>query len=193
MKTLQKLSAVALLVVLPVLLGCPRGHYRIRVDERIHDHDRNRDRDRDWGHHWDHRDHGRSHRHWFRFRTAPQASSHGVIIEVRAGTSYERIRVENLANSLNFTGQAMPGWWRIVVLTRPDWEDALKYYHLEGRTASAFTVLGQNETLISEDYMLWHGSEAVQFTLAHEAGHMICQCQSEDTANDIARILTKQR
>jgi hypothetical protein len=87
----------------------------------------------------------------------------------------------------------MASWWRIVILPRPDWEDALRYYHLEGKTASAFTIMAQNETLVSEDYTLYHGSDQVRFTLAHEAAHLILNGGTEDQANDIARILTKRR
>jgi hypothetical protein len=189
MKTLLKVSSLCLLAL---LLGCPRGHYRIGVDTRIHDHDRDHDRDRDRD-----RDHDRDRdrdrdRHRDRDRVYPQAIVYGVTVEVRAPTYYEKIRIQNLVDDLDFAGQPMVSWWRIVVLPRAEWEDALRYYHLEGRTASAFTIMGQNETLISEDYMLYHGSYQVRFTLAHEAAHLILNGGTEDQANEIARILTKK-
>ncbi len=86
----------------------------------------------------------------------------------------------------------MPGWWRIVILSRADWDDALIRYHLEGRTASAFTVMNQDETFVSEEYLFFATDDRVQFTLGHEAGHLICSCSSEDRANQIARILTRR-
>jgi hypothetical protein len=202
---MKRFLTILVLPLLAVLLGCPRGHYHVGVDTRIHGRDCDeyydsgcnpdyyRYHDRYYGRDYDRYRYRRHYRHrGLNIQVAPQESSVGIIIEVRAPTEYERIRIQKLADSLNFSGQPMPGWWRIVILPPVRWEDALRYYHLEGRTASAFTIMGQNETLVSEDYAQYHGGDQVRFTLGHEAGHLICQCQSEDRANDIARILTKK-
>lgn len=119
-------------------------------------------------------------------------TSNGLIIEVYGSERYQQDRVRRLATSLNFTGQSMPGWWRVVILSRADWEDAMLRYHLEGRTGSAFTVMGQDETFINEEYLFFATDDRVKFTLGHEAGHLICNCQSEERADKIARILTRR-
>ncbi len=189
----MKTSALIMSAVLSasmLLSGCPRQHYHVDVGTRTphgdhdkdHDRDHDKDRDRDRRRDWDHDNR----------RAYPQASAEGIIIEVRAPTYYESIRIRNLANSLDFSGQPMVNWWRIVVLPRAEWEDALRYYHLEGQTDSAFTIMAQNETLVNEDYTFFAGTYRLRFTLAHEAGHLICQCQSEGRADSIARILTKK-
>jgi len=118
-------------------------------------------------------------------------ASQGIIIEIHAKTDYESNRLKRLSDKLNFTGQAMVPWWRIIVLNKPDWTDALIKYNLEGRTDSAFTVLGQNVTYVNEEYLFFASDSQAEFTLAHEAGHMICGCMSEDIANKIGKILEK--
>ena len=114
--------------------------------------------------------------------------SQSTIIEVHAPTVFETVRINRLASSLNFAGQAMPGWWKIVVLTPGEWNEDVSKWNLD--TASAFTTLGQNITYLNPDYLIIASDGRLQWTLAHEAGHLICNCTSEDKANAIAKILT---
>lgn len=156
------------LVVFAFLLsGCPRMQYHARVDDM-------------------------NAPSFHRRHPIRPLSADGILIEVNGPTPYERERIRGLASSLNFVGQPMPGWWRITILNRPDWDEALARYGLEGQTYSAFTVLGQNQTFVNEEYLFFASTERVRFTLAHEAAHLICSCASEDKANQIARILIKK-
>jgi hypothetical protein len=132
-----------------------------------------------------------------RSHPAPQVNrrytmSSGVLIEVSGSQQWERDRVFRLAKSLNFTHESMVPWWRIVILSRPDWDDATdKYNH--PNTETAFTLIGPNVTYIREDYLTSGGGtdERIRWTLAHEAGHLSCNCISEDRANALARQFTK--
>lgn len=152
-------------ILFAVLLSCSSIQHRIKVDNV---------------------NVPRYHRHHSILRTI---SANGILINVYAPTKYEQDRVRDLAQSLNFTGQPMVSWWRITVLNRADWEENLIRYNLVGRTNSAFTVLGEGMTFLNEEYLFFAVDERVRFTLAHEAAHEICECQSEDRANEIARIL----
>lgn len=113
----------------------------------------------------------------------------GVVIEVTGSAAWERARVNRLARSLHFAGFPMTQWWRIVILSNEDWDEAVSKHDLN--TGSAFTILQQRVTFVSESYLIYHIDENVRFTLGHEAGHLICECSSEDKANEIARALTR--
>ena len=85
----------------------------------------------------------------------------------------------------------MVPWWRIVVLNKADWTDALIKYNLEGQTDSAFTVFGQNVTFVNEDYIGFADDARLEHTLAHEAAHLILEGGNEDQANSLAKKLEK--
>jgi len=114
-----------------------------------------------------------------------------VNIQVHAREVYDFDRIKFLANRLNFIGQPMVSYWSITVLDRADWQEALRKYKLEGQTETAFTLMGWNETFVNADYIHYTIDSNVEHTLAHEAGHLICECKSEDTANKIARKLER--
>lgn len=99
-------------------------------------------------------------------------------------TSYERNRLTRLEQSLNFSRVPMTNTWNVTIIPADDFhrrKDLLKV-----DTDSAYTILGFNQTYVNEDYLVYADDERVRQTLAHEAGHLICQCISEDKANEIA-------
>ena len=108
---------------------------------------------------------------------------------VDGSTTFEQSRAKHFAESLNFTQVAMPTPWMITVLNQEEFENRVHDYGLDTRTA--YTILEQRHTFINE-YILIYGEEAqVRFTFAHEAGHLICECKSEEKANDIAYRLIR--
>ncbi len=121
----------------------------------------------------------------------PASPVPSVNIQVHAKEVYDFDRIKFLANRLNFAGQPMVSYWSITVLDRADWQEALLKYKLEGKTETAFTLMGWNETFVNADYIHYTIDSTVEHTLAHEAGHLICECKSEDTANKIARKLER--
>lgn len=114
-----------------------------------------------------------------------------VQISVRGNEPADRDRVEFLANRLNFTHEPMIHYWQIVVLNKPDWQDALQRFHLEGQTETAFSVLQWDTSYVNGEYIRFSTDGEVKHTLAHEAGHFICECRSEDKANEIAKQLER--
>lgn len=103
---------------------------------------------------------------------------------VTGSAGYERNRIINLEQSLNFSRVAMTSMWRVTILSG----NAFHYYtkRLNIDTESAFTALPFQETYLNEDYLIYANDIRVRQTLAHEAGHLICECSSEAKANEIA-------
>lgn len=116
------------------------------------------------------------------FAAAPQFLIDG-------STSYERERVIRLEKQLNFTNQAMVSTWYLTVSDSEVFNEYVQKHDLP--TDAAYTFLGLNHTYLNEEYLVWHTDTEVRFLLGHEAGHMICECKSEDKANEIAYRLTR--
>jgi len=104
-------------------------------------------------------------------------------------TSYERYRVARLAQSLDFTKEPMPSPWAITILSEDVFNENLHKFNIE--TDSAYTILEQQETFLNEYYLVYANDAHLKQTIAHEAGHLICECKSESKANDIAYQLQK--
>lgn len=124
------------------------------------------------------------------FAAVLTAAAAAPLLQVKGRGDYESKRLYRLASSLNFTGQPMVPTWRIVALSPEDWQDYLTRYHLEGRDLYAFSLLGQNVTFMNPEY-LFAEDDMVAGVLAHEAGHMICNCTSESKADEIGAQLRK--
>ena len=103
---------------------------------------------------------------------------------VDGSTSFERERLTRIEHTLNFTKVAMPNTWDIHILPKEQFEENTKRMKLN--TISAYTFLPLDQTYINEWYLTYADDSAVRHTLAHEAGHMICACSSEQKANEIA-------
>ena len=104
-------------------------------------------------------------------------------------TQYERDRILRLEHTLNFSREPMLSPWTIRIL---DEETFLKYVRENNlSTYSAYTNLFGTVTSLNEGYLEFAIDSRVRHTLAHEAGHVICQCASEDKANEIAYQLEK--
>lgn len=113
------------------------------------------------------------------------AASPQVLID--GSTSYEQARIMRLERSLNFTKEPMVSTWQITIWPGQQFDEYVRMHDLP--TDAGFTFLGLNHTYINENYLVWHNDVDVQFLIAHEAGHMICDCRSEQKANEIAEQL----
>ncbi len=103
---------------------------------------------------------------------------------VWGSTNWERNRITRLEQSLNFSKAAMTSTWSITIIPGEDFQRRTEY--LKINTASAYTFLQLRQTYLNEDYLIWHTDVEVRQTLGHEAGHLICECNSEQKANEIA-------
>lgn len=107
---------------------------------------------------------------------------------VEGSTNFERAKVERLVNRLDFTHEAMPDNWQITIWTQEQFEAYAREHHVP--TSIAFTFLGENRTYVNEYFLIWSSDQDVEFAMGHEAGHLICECKSEDKADAIARAMT---
>src|SRR5271170_7346685 len=97
-------------------------------------------------------------------------------------------RVERLAKQLHFHGE-MTGEWTIIVTDFPTYQRIAKEGGKLGANM-ALTNQATKTTYISDDWLRWGVSDKeLKFTLAHEAGHIICGCESEATADVIGHKL----
>jgi hypothetical protein len=106
---------------------------------------------------------------------------------VDGSTSWERGRIERLEHNLNFTKVAMPDTWNIHIIPEEQFQENIQIMHVNTESAYTFMPLGQ--TYINEGYLGYADDRMLRHTLAHEAGHMICECTSEQKANAIAYVL----
>ena len=108
---------------------------------------------------------------------------------VDGSTAYEQQRIVRLEQSLNFSQEPMVSIWEVTIDDGKLFDDYVQEHGLP--TESAYTFLGLNHTHLNEAYLLWHSDREVRHLLAHEAGHMICNCTSEQKANEIAEVLER--
>jgi len=116
------------------------------------------------------------------FAAAPQ-------VLINGSTNYEQERILRLEHSLNFTKEPMVSTWEITIDDEKVFDDYVQEHGLP--TESGYTFLGLNHTHLNEYYLLWHSDQDVRFLLGHESGHLICNCKSEQKANEIAAVLLK--
>jgi|SRR4051812_19534239 hypothetical protein len=85
-----------------------------------------------------------------------------------------------------------PNDWRILVACSPvAWQNLLRAADVHG-THSAFTNLRKRTTVINADIFRRFSSQ-YRRTLAHELGHILCNCSSEAKAEDFAFNTAKVR
>lgn len=111
-----------------------------------------------------------------------------TMFTVNGSTTYEQKRITRIEHTLNFTQQAMPDEWDVTIWPQARFDKYVSETNTP--TSIAFTFLGQDHTYINEYFLIWATDEQVQFVLAHEAGHMVCECKSEEKADAIAYAIT---
>lgn len=94
-------------------------------------------------------------------------------------------RVRQIAISL----KGAPQGWKMVVASKMDWQRVQSQVPATNRTATAFTLRSLNLTVLNGDYAASASPWELKWTIAHEAGHLLCDCDSEEKANLIARGL----
>lgn len=110
-----------------------------------------------------------------------------TMFTVDGSTSFERQRLERIEHSLNFTKVPMPDTWNIHIISKEQFDENIRRWKVS--TISAYTLIPLDQTYINEYYLTFAPDSMVRQTLAHEAGHMICNCASESKANEIAWVL----
>lgn len=76
----------------------------------------------------------------------------------------------------------LPEGWLIVTVDEPTWRRLKKKYDLPPDALTAFTDIHAGWTVVRERYALTATNERLRHTMAHEGGHVACQCASEDVA-----------
>jgi hypothetical protein len=108
---------------------------------------------------------------------------------IQGSTSWERARLTRMEQSLNFTKEPMTSTWQVIIDPgdefRANVQFMLEHHEIDHYTDSAYTSLPSRQTHVNEDYLVVDDSRVRQ-TLAHEAGHLICECHDEEKANEIA-------
>jgi len=112
-------------------------------------------------------------------------------IDVESQTGMQRERVYKLAKTLNFKKQPMVDYWKILILSPENWEDSI--LQTKVNTKTAYTNLFLHETFLNSSALPYMNDWDIRHLLGHEAGHLICNCASEDTANRIADSLMNKR
>lgn len=95
-----------------------------------------------------------------------------------SGSAYLRPMVQRIAEGLDVP---LPSWG-IVILTDAQWAGTEQRF----RTGSAFTIITSRHTFISERFIRHHSTAEIRHTLAHEVGHIICDCFDERIAETFA-------
>lgn len=108
---------------------------------------------------------------------------------VDGSTSWERARIERLEHQLNFTKEPMPNEWDIHIIPVEQFNENINRFRIN--TESAYTIMPLDQTYLNEMYLGYADDHRVRHTLAHEAGHMICNCTSEEKAEGIAYQLER--
>lgn len=118
-------------------------------------------------------------------RSAPPSQ-----FSVQGSTSFERSRLIRMEQTLNFTKVAMTGSWEVIIdpgeQFRANVQSMMENHTIDHFTDTAYTSLALQQTHINEDYLVTGEYDQIRHTMAHEAGHLICECRSEEKANDIA-------
>jgi hypothetical protein len=85
-----------------------------------------------------------------------------------------------------------PAEWTWVILDGEDWRRASRMFKTEKITTAAFTVLELRTTFFSADYVQRRRPRPCVDVLAHELGHIACNCGSEMKAEKTADELIAQ-
>ncbi len=82
-----------------------------------------------------------------------------------------------------------PTEWTYVILDGNDWRRATQRFKTEKNTTAAFTVLELRTTFFNADYIQQRLPRPPLDVLAHEVGHIACNCRSEMRAKFVAEQL----
>ncbi|MBI4461561.1 MAG: hypothetical protein HY653_01520 [Acidobacteria bacterium] len=79
-----------------------------------------------------------------------------------------------------------PADWTYVILDGKDWRRASQMFKTEKNTTAAFTVLELRTTFLNAEYVQQRLPRPCLDVLAHELGHITCNCGSEMRARKVA-------
>lgn len=78
----------------------------------------------------------------------------------------------------------LPETWRVELVQEGDWPKLTAEWG--ARTQTAFTVPTEHITYLRQSYVESATPKRLRHSMAHEAGHLACQCDSEAVANQWA-------
>jgi hypothetical protein len=112
------------------------------------------------------------------------SSPHIVLFGVRRQAECQEA-LDSLAFELGTFRRSYPAEWTIdVMCTDVTWDELCRIAD-QAKTATAFTVLSKKQTFVRGD-VFKHQRSAYRQTVAHELGHVLCGCASEEIADAIA-------
>jgi hypothetical protein len=95
------------------------------------------------------------------------------------------VALDNLSHELTTFSRTYPSDWTIdVMCTDISWNELCQIAD-QKKTGTAFTVLAKRQTFVRGD-VFNHARSAYRQTMAHELGHVLCKCASEEIADAIA-------
>lgn len=111
------------------------------------------------------------------------------IVDVTSQVPFQEARVRIFTNELHYHDLPMVSYWKITVLDKENWEEAVVKF--KANTVTAFTLPHLDQTFLNGPWLQRVNEYDARHTIAHEAGHLICRCGSETEANKIADKLLK--
>ena len=98
------------------------------------------------------------------------------------------VRVNAVAVTLNVE---IPPDWKFWVVSEPEWERQKKDFGSPSETA--FSIVMMRLTVIRASYAATAPEALLRKTLAHEFGHALCWCTSENGADHAAQNILRKR
>jgi hypothetical protein len=80
----------------------------------------------------------------------------------------------------------LPSSWNVVLVGEGQWWD--QCLRAGVITGTAYTYPDRHTTYLRESYAMTAPIKQLRHTMAHEAGHLACGCDSETVANAWARL-----
>lgn len=114
----------------------------------------------------------------------PGSSPRIVLFGVRKQAECQRA-LDSLSHELSTFHRSYPQEWTIdVMCTDITWNELCQIAD-QKKTSTAFTVLSKKQTFVRGD-IFNHTRSAYRQTIAHELGHILCKCSSEEIADSFA-------
>lgn len=108
-----------------------------------------------------------------------------VSASAQSKKNQEMKRVSSLFSTLDFSLDKRPDDWRIVIITDPkDWTKLRANFKTEADIA--FTYLAGRVTYLNAQQIDQLDNKTLQWSLGHEMGHVVCGCNDEKKADEIA-------
>lgn len=106
-------------------------------------------------------------------------------ILMRGDFDAERVKTLNAADRVSASGAT----WYITIVSESEFLLSINKFQRNQSAGSCYTVLPARMTYCNASWVDKSTVEQVAHSLAHEFGHLLCNCGVEKRANDEARFL----